>query len=142
MAGTRRIDTAENVGREDCKAMVSHSRSDDQRWNFTGAVTAAPPARVGEKQVRVCQSYATQHAQYHFLCTSQPISVLWLCPSLIHCSSQVLGHYLSPQASKLFDTAQSAATWSVRLLPSLEDDINTQACRAAIEHNAEQFLMR
>ena len=56
--------------------------------------------------------------------------------------AQVLGHHLSKGATALFQTAQATASWSVKVLPSLEEDSTMHKLRPEIEHNIEQYLMR
>ncbi|DBB03593.1 TPA: hypothetical protein ACH3X3_010928 [Trebouxia sp. C0006] len=55
---------------------------------------------------------------------------------------QVLGHHLSKGATALFQTAQATASWSVNVLPSLEEDNTMHKLRPEIEHNIERYLMR
>ncbi len=64
-----------------------------------------------------------------------------LCFQRLNCA-QVLGHHLSKGATALFQRAQATASWSVKVLPSLEEDSTMHKLRPEIEHNIEQYLMR
>ncbi len=56
--------------------------------------------------------------------------------------AQVLGHHLSKGATALFQTAQATSSWSLKVLPSLEEDSAMHKLRPEIEHNIGQYLMR
>ena len=42
----------------------------------------------------------------------------------------------------MYSKAQAKAAWTVRVLPTLEDDKDIQASASAIEQNVEQYMLR
>ena len=57
---------------------------------------------------------------------------------------QVLGHHMSKRTAALYNAAQSAAHWDVKVLPSIDDGLEMQRgkARLQLEHNVEEYLSR
>ena len=105
-----------------------------QCWDFRGAVSE--PSEVCAEEKRVSKNVLPMAPNHALLKWRQG-----LCSNWLNCA-QVLGHHLSKGATALFQTAQVTASWSVKVLPSLEEDNTMHKLRPEIEHNIEQYLMR
>jgi len=105
-----------------------------QCWDFRGAVSE--PSEICAEEKRVSKNGAANGTKS---CFAEMAS--GLCSNWLNCA-QVLGHHLSKGATALFQTAQVTASWSVKVLPSLEEDNTMHKLRPEIEHNIEQYLMR